>query len=235
MRRFSLFLVILLTLVLGRSAFAATTANKEWIIVVGGPSLYQWEHYKVYPHDHWWANFVRAARIRTEQLRGELGPDAKITWLVYKQGYLDRAQQEHQDLVGFIDSVRDKYSLNLVYFHGGAEVINYLNSGQSRDGMKIGGFEYFGHSNRACFMFDYSNNIDSACKSWLHENELTKIDRRDFARGAYVRSWGCHTGESMSKKWYRATGTHMIGAIGKTQFMMEELPILISDGGKWVN
>ena len=235
MRRFSLFLVILLTLVLGRSAFAATTANKEWIIVVGGPSLYQWEHYKVYPHDHWWANFIRAARIRTEQLRGELGPDAKITWLVYKQGYLDRAQQEHQDLVGFIDSVRDKYSLNLVYFHGGAEVINYLNSGQPRDGMKIGGFEYFGHSNRACFMFDYSNNIDSACKSWLHENELTKIDRRDFARGAYVRSWGCHTGESMSKKWYRATGTHMIGAIGKTQFMMEELPILISDGGKWVN
>ena len=84
-------------------------------------------------------------------------------------------------------------------------------------------------------MFDYSNNIDSACKSWLHENELTKIDRRDFARGAYVRSWGCHTGESMSKKWYHATGTHMIGAIGKTQFMMEELPILISDGGKWVN
>ncbi len=235
MRRFSLFLVILLTLVLGRSAFASAAANKEWIIVVGGPSLYQWEHYKVYPHDHWWANFVRAARIRTEQLRDELGPDAKITWLVYKQGYLDRAQQEHQDLVGFIDSVRDKYSLNLVYFHGGAEVINYLNSGQPRDGMKIGGFEYFGHSNRACFMFDYSNNIDSACKSWLHENELTKIERRDFARGAYVRSWGCHTGESMSKKWYRATGTHMIGAIGKTQFMMEELPILISDGGKWVN
>jgi len=234
MRRFSLLLVILLTLVLGRSAFAAG-ANKEWIIVVGGPSLYQWEHYKTYPHDHWWANFVRAARLRTEQLRGELGPDAKITWLVYKQGYLDRAQQEHQDLVGFIDSVRDKYNLNLVYFHGGSEVINYLNSGQPRDGMKIGGFEYFGHSNRACFMFDYSNNIDSACKSWLHENELTKIDRRDFARGAYVRSWGCHTGESMSKKWYHATGTHMIGAIGKTQFMMEELPILISDGGKWVN
>ena len=28
----------------------------------------------------------------------------------------------------------------------------------------------------------------------------------------------------MSKKWYAATGTRMIGAIGKTQFMMEELP-----------
>jgi hypothetical protein len=232
MRRFSFLLVLLLTLVLGGSAFAA---NTEWVIVVGGPSLYQWEHYKTYPHDHWWANFVRAARLRTEQLRGQLGPDASITWLVYKQGYLDRAEQEHQDLIGLINSVRDKYNLNLVYFHAGSEVINYLNSGQPRDGTKIAGFEYFGHSNRACFMFDYSSNIDSACKSWLHESELTKIDRHDFARGAYVKSWGCHTGESMSKKWFRATGTHMIGALGKTQFMMEELPILISEGGKWVN
>jgi len=205
----------------------------EYIILVGGPSIYQWEKYKVYPHDHWWANFVRAARLRTEQVRSQLGPDAKITWLVYKQGYLDRAKQENQNLISLIDSVREKFNLNLVWFHAGSEVIDYLNNG--RDQMKITGFEYFGHSNRACFMFDYSNNIDSACKSWLHEDELTKINRRDFARGAYVRSWGCHTGESMSKKWYRATGTHMIGALGRTQFMMEELPILVSQGGKWVN
>jgi len=205
----------------------------EYIILVGGPSIYQWEKYKVYPHDHWWANFVRAARLRTEQVRSQLGPDAKITWLVYKQGYLDRAKQENQNLISLIDSVREKFNLNLVWFNAGSEVIDYLNNG--RDQMKITGFEYFGHSNRACFMFDYSNNIDSACKSWLHEDELTKINRRDFARGAYVRSWGCHTGESMSKKWYRATGTHMIGALGRTQFMMEELPILVSQGGKWVN
>jgi len=32
-----------------------------------------------------------------------------------------------------------------------------------------------------------------------------------------------------------ATGTKMIGALGKTQFMMEELPVLTSQGGKWVN
>src|SRR6266487_235188 len=194
---------------------AASPPSGEYIILVGGPSMYQWEKYKVYPHDHWWANFVRAARLRTEQVRAQLGPDAKITWLVYKQGYVDRAKQENQDLIGLIESVREKFNLNLVWFHAGSE--------------------FFGHSNRACFMFDYSNNIDSACKSWLHEDELTKINRRDFARGAYVRSWGCHTGESMSKKWYRATGTHMVGALGKTQFMMEELPILVSQGGKWVN
>jgi hypothetical protein len=229
-RRLSFSIVLLL--LFGGSALAA---DSEYIMLVGGPSMYQWEKYKVYPHDHWWANFVRAARIRTEQLRIQLGSDAKITWLVYKQGYVDRAKQENQDLIGLIDSVREKFGLNLVWFHAGAEVVDYVNHGQPRDQVKIADFEYFGHSNRACFMFDYSNNIDSACKSWLHEDELTKINRRDFARGAYVKSWGCHTGESMSKKWYRATGTHMIGAIGKTQFMMEELPILISEGGKWVN
>ena len=158
-----------------------------------------------------------------------------ITWLVYKQGYIDRAEQEHQDLISYIESVRDKYNLNLVWFRDGNGVINYLNSGENRDRIKIAGLEYFGHSNKACFMFDYSSGLDSASKSWLHENELHKIDRRDFARGTYVKSWGCHTGESMSKKWYRATGTHMIGALGKTQFMMEELPILTSEGGKWVN
>ena len=37
----------------------------EWIILVGGPSLKQWEQYKAQPHDHWWANFIRAARLRT--------------------------------------------------------------------------------------------------------------------------------------------------------------------------
>jgi len=230
-RRVSLSFLFVFLLMLGRSAFAA---NGEYVVVVGGPSLYQWEKYKVYPHDHWWANFVRAARLRTEQLRTQLGPDAQITWLIYKQGYLDRAKQEHQDLISLIETVRDKFNLNLVWFNAGSDVINYLNNGQPRKQVKIIGFEYFGHSNRACFMFDYSNLVDSGSKSWLHENDLPLIDRRDFAHNAYVRSWGCHTGESMSKKWYRATGTHMVGATGKTQFMMDELPILVSDGGKWV-
>ena len=214
---------------------AARPVGGEYIMLVGGPSMYQWEKYKAFPHDHWWANFVRAARLRTEQLRGQVGPDAKITWLIYRQGYEDRAKQEHQDLISLIGTVRDKFNINLIWFGPGHEVIDYLNNGQARDQLKIADFEYFGHSNRACFMFDYSNNIDSACKSWLHENDLKQINRRAFARGAYVKSWGCHTGESMSKKWYAATGTHMIGALGKTQFMMEELPILCSEGGRWVN
>jgi hypothetical protein len=228
------FLLICSLLIFVFGSEAASPASGEYIMIVGGPSMYQWEKYKAYPHDHWWANFVRAARIRTEQLRAERGPDALITWLVYKQGYIDRAQQEKQDLISHINSVRDKFNLNLIYFHAGSEVVNYLNHGQPRDQVKIVNLEYFGHSNRACFMFDYSNVLDSASKSWLHEDELTRINRRDFARGAYIKSWGCHTGESMSKKWYAATGTRMIGAIGKTQYMMEELPVLVSQTDRWV-
>lgn len=226
-------ILLLLSVLLARQAPAAPVTS-EYVLLVGGPSLMVWEKYKQQPHDHWWANFIRAARIRTEQIRAQAGPDAKITWLVYRQGYKDRGVQEKQDLFGFIDSVRDKFNLNLVYFSNGTDVINYLNNGQPRDSLKIADFEYFGHSNRACFMFDYSSNIESACKSWLHEDELKKINGRVFARGAFAKSWGCHTGESMSKKWYAATGIPMWGVIGKTQYMMDELPVTVGANAKWV-
>ena len=225
-------ILLLCSLLLASRAFAAPAV--EHIILVGGPSLMVWEKYKKQPHDHWWANFVRAGRIRTEQIRAQ-DPEAQITWLVYKQGYVDRAPQEKQDLIGLIGTVRDKYNLKLIYFNKGDEVINYLNNGQPRDRVKIANFEFFGHSNAKCFMFDYSSNIESACKSWLHENELTKIRRGIFTRNAVIKSWGCHTGESMSKKWLAAHGIPMWGVIGKTQYMMDELPVLSSKNGKWVS
>jgi hypothetical protein len=235
-----LLLLILLALFVPRQAPAATApTNGEYVLLVGGPSLMMWEKYKLQPHDHWWANFIRAARIRTEQIRAT-APDAKITWLVYRQGYKDRAVQEKMDLFAFIDSVREKYNLKLVYIDKGIDVINYLNNpaGAGRDTFKVVDFEYFGHSNAKCFMFDYSSNIESACKSWLHEDELRQISGRDFARGAFVKSWGCHTGESMSKKFLAATGVPMWGVIGKTQYMMDELPIIVGQNGiapRWVS
>jgi hypothetical protein len=227
-------LLIFLSLALMTAANANAAAG-EYIVLVGGPSLHQWEQYKAQPHDHWWANFVRAARIRTEQLREKYGPDAKITWLVYKQGYIDRGEQEKQNLLEVLDSVRDKFNLHLVYFRNGDDVINYLNNGQPRDQMKVAFFEYFGHSNKACFMFDYSSNVDSASKSFLHQSQFAGINRNVFARDAAIRSWGCHTGEMMSKEWRAATGTRMWGVIGKTQYMTDELPVLVQPGGKWSN
>lgn len=230
-----LLLLFLGSLLLVTSAAPVSAATPEYIVVIGGPSLYQWEKYKPEPHDHWWANCVRAGRIRTELLREKYGPGARITWLVYAQGYKDRSVQEKQDLLSHISSVRDALHLNLVYFRDGSEVIEYLNNGQPRDQVKVAFFEYFGHSNRACFMFDYSNKVESACKSWLHESELVRIRKDIFTRDANIRSWGCYTGESMAKKWHVTLGNRMWGAIGKTQYMTDELPVLSSPGGRWTN
>ena len=235
MKRFLALLLPLLVLCALAAPARAAAAAPEYVLLVGGPSLMQWEQYKAQPHDHWWANFVRAARIRTEQLREKVGPDAKITWLVYKQGYIDRGKQEGQDLLAFIDTVKEKFHLNLVYIRNGKDVIDYLNNGQPRDQMKVAFFEYFGHSNKACFMFDYSSNVDSASKSFLHQSMLGGINRGSFTRDAQVRSWGYHTGEMMSQKWRQAVGNHMWGVIGKTQFMTDELPVISTPGGKWTN
>jgi len=215
----------------------SASAQKEYILLSGGPALIEWEKYKAAPHDRWWGNFIRAARVRIEEIRKKEGPDALITWLVYRPGYVRRGErQEKSDLIGNINSVRDKYGVNLVWFHTGQEVINYLNAGRPRSQVKIADFEFYGHSNRACWMFDYSNEVDSGSKSWLHEDDLSKIRRGLFTRDAFVKSWGCHTGESMSRAFRNATGRRMIGAMGKTNYADGHLrgwvPAL-SPGARW--
>lgn len=210
----------------------AAENSREYVILTGGVSLWQWEKYKAVPHDNWWANFVRASRIRIEQIRTQ-DPNAQITWLVYRPAYVVRAKQENKDIIGHIESVRDAFHVKLIFFDKSSEVLNYLNNGQPRNTVKICDFEYFGHSNKACWMFDYSNNVDSASKCWLHEDQLSQLRRGIFTKDAHVKSWSCHTGESMSAKFARAGGVHMVGAIGKTQYMTDELPILSSPGGRW--
>ena len=179
------FLLRALFLLIVLAAPVRAELQKEFIILSGGPSLDEWEKYKSAPHDRWWGNFIRAARVRIEQLRKEYGPAARITWLVYSPGYARRGQrQDKADLLSNIISVRDKYGVNLIFFDRTEQVINYLNYGQPRGQVKIAGFEFYGHSNRACFMFDYSNEIDSASKVWLHQSELKKIHRGLFTRDA---------------------------------------------------
>lgn len=220
--------------ILGVAPSSAEGAEaREYIIVSGGPALMLWEQYNNAPHDLWWMNFIRAARIRIQELQEEHGENARITWLVYRRGYERRAQQEGQDLIDLIRSVQRRYGVNLIWFDKGDEIIEYLNRGQPRNRVKIANFEYFGHSNKACFMFDYSNEIDTASKSWLHEDELHRIRRGIFTRDAFVKSWGCHTGESMSRKWRQATGVPMWGAVGKTRYRTHELPFISTSGGRW--
>ena len=238
MKRAILFLSLLLLTLGNHSLRAQQSIKPEYIVITGSPSLIEWEKFKRVPHDHWWANFVHASRIRLEELRVANGDNALITWLVYKPGYVRRGErQEKQDLIAQIQSVQQKFKLHLVFFNTKQQLINYLNAGQPRDSVKIADLEYFGHSNRACFMFDYSNEIDSGSKTWLHETELGQINRADFASHSFIKSWGCHTGESMSALWRKATGQRMIGAVGSTDYSGSDAPnwhpTLGSASGRW--
>ena len=201
----------------------------EYVIIVGGVSLMEWEKFKAQPHDGWWANFVRAARIRTEQIRA-VAPNVPLTWMVYRPGYVARSKQEKRDLLPFIKSVGEAFHCTIKFFDTTPELLAYLND---RGAQKICGLEFFGHSNKACWMFDYSNNLDSGSKCWLHEKELGQIHRGIFTRDALIKSWSCYSGELFVKSWYQATGTRMWGAIGKTQYMTDELPTFAKADGHW--
>lgn len=208
----------------------------EYVMIIGGVSLMAWEKFKANPHDNWWANFVRAGRIRVQQIRA-VSPTLPITWWVYKPNYVARAKQEGRDLIPFIDSVGEAFNVSIRYFDKTTQVLDYINNGTAsrpRGQVKICGFEFFGHSNKAAFMFDYSNALDSGSKCWLHEKELKQIKRGVFTRDAFIKSWGCYSGELFVKSWNKSTGTRMWGAIGKTQYMTHELPTLVKDGARWV-
>ncbi len=233
----------LLTATLALLLFSsAASAQTEYIVCSGGPALREWEDLRrpIQQHDRWWGNFIRTARVRLQELRRTQPQGTILTWLVYRDAYARRASEDGEPLLSHIESVRDTYKVNLVWFRSGQEVIDYLNQGGAhapRSRHKVAGFEFFGHSNKHCFLFDYSSEIYAASTAWLHENDLRDIRRGVFARGAFCKSWGCHTGESMSRSWRQATGVRMVGAIGKTDYShmhQRNWQVALSPGSRWV-
>lgn len=229
---------LLATLFLTVTPLQAADTVGEYIVVSGGPALREWEDFRKpdIQHDRWWGNFARTARVRMQSLQKTLPAGTQITWLVYRDAYLRRAKEDRDPLTSHIQSVEDAYGFKLVWFRDGDDVINYINSGNNRRRNKITGFEYFGHSNKFCFMFDYSSEVYGASVCWLHERDLHRLHRSAFAKNAHCQSWGCHTGESMSKAWKAATGLPMIGAVGKTDYSyMHERnwTVRLSPGSRW--
>jgi len=94
-------------------------------------------------------------------------------------------------------------------FGPGQEVIDYLNHGQPRDQLKVIGFEIFSGTRIGPVSCSITATISTALVNRGCTIATDQINRRVFDRHAYVKSWGCHTGEEMSKKWYAATGTRM--------------------------
>jgi hypothetical protein len=190
-------------------------------------------------HDRWWGNFIRTARVRMQEIHKTAPAGTHITWLVYRDGYVRRGASERQPLTQNVESVPKAYPfIKLVWFRSTDELIRYINGGMSRWSTKISGFEYFGHSNKFSFMFDYSSDVYANSVCWLHQADLGRISGSAFAKNAYCKSWGCHTAESMSREWKRRTGVWMIGAQGKTDYSyMHERnwQVGLSSGSRWVN
>ena len=212
-------LVLLAAAVFAFATGSAAAQSGEYIILSGGPALRRWEDLRRTgeQHDRWWGNFIAPASNRIGVLRHQ-HPGLAITWLVYRDGYARRGAADGKPYPAWIQEKQAKYNIRIVWYSSGQDVINYINSGMNRGRTKITGFEYYGHSNKFCFMFDYSNDIYGVSSSWLHERDLPKLRSSAFAKNAFCQSWGCHTGESMSAAWKKATGVKMIGAYGKTDY-----------------
>ena len=215
---------------------AASAQTREDIVLTGGPALRFMEHGKGdVSHDVYWFNFVDASVIRLKELKDEAKPDTLVTWLVYRPAYAARSQEMGLDLIAQLQEKAKTLGVRLVFFNSQAELIAYLNKGNDRSKVKIADFDYFGHSNKACFLFDYSNTIDTMSVAWLHVKDLRKIKSDIFDEDAKCKSWGCHSGEMYSKWWKSQFDVPMTGAIGKTDFAHGGLPQLSNSDGKWTD
>jgi hypothetical protein len=202
-------------------------AEAEHVIVCGGPALRAWEDYRTEEdrHDRWWANFVRASTIRMDNIRKEQGKAASLVWLVYKPGYVARGREDGKPYTQWIAMQAAKRNATLIWFNSTEDYIRKINARPKRS---VETYDFFGHSNKYAFMFDYGSEIMAASTAWLHERDISRLDRAIFTKDAYCKSWGCHTGASMSDVWERHLKTPLIGAKGKTLYTMVgrgELPV----------
>ena len=214
---------------------ADTAAADEHIFVSGGPALRYFERHKVNTHDRYWGNFIQGAIPRWRQIQGEIKEGETFTWMLFRPGYVTRGKEQGEDLIAEAERMIAQTGAKIIWFEDREELIRYLNEGQDRSRVRIARLEYFGHSNKKNFMFDYSNRLDGGVAEHksLHLRDLRRINRRAFRSDAYCRSWGCHSGEEYSAAWRRTLGVPMLGAVGKTNYASGGLPVISTPGGYW--
>jgi hypothetical protein len=207
--------------------------HAEHVIVCGGPALRQWEDLRIEDdrHDRWWANFVRASTLRMAEIRIAYGKDAPLVWLVHRPGYEARGREDGKPYTTWITEQATKRRATLIWFTTGGDYINKINA---RPRGSVVTYDYFGHSNKYAFMFDYGSDIMAVSTSWLHERDIPRLKSSIFAPNAYCKSWGCHTGQSMSAVWKRHLGIPLEGANGKTLYTMVGHGEMPKGFGGWV-
>ncbi|MCU0750702.1 MAG: hypothetical protein MUF13_14270 [Akkermansiaceae bacterium] len=214
------------------SLLAVLPVHADHVIVSGGPALRKWENYRVQEdqHDRWWANFIRSATLRMAEIRKAYGSDAPLVWMVFKPGYVARGREDGKPYTTWITELAAKRRVSLIWFDSSSGFIQAMNS---RPRGSVQTFDFFGHSNRHAFMFDYGSDIMAASTAWFHERDIPRIRGSVFDRNAYCKSWGCHTGESMSAVWKNSIGVALEGAKGPTDYRVlseARLPVV---KGSW--
>ena len=213
------------------------TRADDIVLISGGPALRSHERFKVNTHDRYWGNFVDSALARVKELRKEFGSDDKITWLVFRPGYVRRGVEEKQDYLRILEERGALHGLIPIYFDDKEQLFTLLRRDGSPDRPLIARLEYYGHSNKKCLMFDYSNRVDGGAieTQVLHVDDLENISGSSFTPKAVCVSYGCHSGEEFSQRWRMVVGRPMVGAVGKTDYSAGGMPKLSERrGGSWV-
>lgn len=210
------------------------TASAVDVVLSGGVALKSWEKLRgPNAHDNWWANFIRGATVRIDQLQKK-NPSANIVWIVYRPAYVNRGREDGQNYIPMIKEQAAKRKVKLVFVDTADQAYAAINkAGRGRD--KITSFYYFGHSNAFAFMLDYSSEVIGVSKHWMHEKDLaTKLQRTAFAPDADCWSYGCYTGRSMTRVWRQSVGVPLWGNMESTQYQPVGWGDLPRGNGSWV-
>jgi len=223
---------------LGLALSLALVCTSSWgasehIVISGGPALRKWEKSKERTHDVFWGNFVESAIIRLAELKSKAQPGDQIGWLVFKPGYVARSREERKDLTAIVQEKANAIGVALFWFDTTDQLINYINRGKDRSQFPVASLDFFGHSNKVNWLFDYSNDLDGCSTVFFHTRDLSRLQSSAFAPNAEAKSWGCHSGEYYSQKFFDLTGVKMWGAVGKTDYSQGGLPVLSTQGGRW--
>ena len=185
----------------------------DTVLISGGPALRSHERFKSASHDKYWGNFIDSALARVAELKKELGPQDRLTWFVFRPGYVTRGDEDQQDYFKLIEERGQKHGLSPIYFDNKEQLFTLLRRDGSAEKPKIARLEYFGHSNKKCWMFDYSNRVDGGAIEPLvvHVDDLENISGSSFTPNATCVSYGCHSGEEFSQRWRMVVGRPKIG------------------------
>lgn len=240
----SLVLFLLLLTVLPSSAQSFDYLHTEYVVCSGGPASRKLEEYRIPAdrHDKYWGNFTKASIMRMKQLRAQHGDALNLTWLIYRPSYVKRVGEDARSTtvqykcdLGEISTEAAKLGVKIVWFSSTPEFCSFLNS---HTRLKLSGFEYFGHSNKYCFLFDYSGEVLGASCCYLHTKGMNQMHSGIFAPYAHVQSWGCNMADgsdSMYLAWKKATGHSMMAATGKTDYtaIIDNVTLPTVIGGSW--